>query len=377
MRQEYENEDEIFEKRETHNFGKVFEKIKKFIILIIVFIIAVILIVIELTTHCFSNLINFNAKSGNTVGNITNCGYSVEYKNYIYYVAPNEKMEKVNINKVENGKKDSTVIFEGDYDIRSLNISKNKMYFINLSNENTTHGDTVNNKIYSMNLDGTEATIINDNEFSNEYLEMYVIGNKIYYVGTDDNVYSMDLKGGNRQLEVESNTGLLAVNNKYIIYDKAKGDSDTFVTYIKSLDKNDERELTGEMLHIPNFYGDYVYYINDNTGISRVSVNGGEPEIVYDGTAYNMNIYNENIYYLNYRDEANEDYTVCIFKMSVNGGEPQKIKELDYYSSFINLVNGYVYLMDMNMEESKSFISLVNVDDTSEIVLKEWKFGEE
>ena len=376
MRQEYENEDEIFEKRENPKIAIIFEKIKKFSIPIIVLIMILICVIIEITTHCFSNLINFNAKIGNTVGNVTNGGYSVEYADYIYYVSPSDTMEKVNISKVRKGEKDSTVIFEGDYDIRSLNIFKNKMYFINISNENTTHGDVLNNKIYSMSLDGKEIAVINDNEFSNDYLDMYVILNKIYYVGTDDNVYSMDLNGGNRQLEVKSNTGLLAMNDKYIIYDKATDKSDTFVTYIKSLGKDDEKELTGEMAHAPQFYKDYIYYINDNLEIARVNINSGESEILYKDKAYNMNIYNDNIYFLNYRDEENEDYTLCIFKMNIDGGELTKVKELSYFTSFINLVNGYIYLMDMNMEESKSFVSLINVEDTSEIVLKEWKFGD-
>ena len=377
MEQKYENEDEIFEKKETHVEGKIVEKVKKFIIPIIALSIILILIIIEFTTHCFSNLINSNAKVGNTIGNITNCGYSVESGNYIYYVAPGENMEKVNINKVEKGNSDSQTIYEGDYDIRSLNISNNKIYFISLSYENLSENDSVNNKIYSINLDGSESTVINDNEFANDFLDMYVVGNKIYYVGTDYNVYSMDLKGGNRQLEVESHNGFLAINNKYIVYYKEKEGNENYVTCIKSLNKNDEREITNSRVNTPNIYGDYVYYINENTGVSRINVNGGEPEVIHEGSVYNMNIYNGNIYYLNYKDEANEDYTVCIFKISVDGGDAVNIKELAYYSSFINVVNGYIYLMDMNIEEGKSFISLVNVDDSSEIILHEWKFGEQ
>ena len=377
MEPKYENEDEIFEKRETHVGGKIVEKVKKFIVPIIVLAIIIVLVIIEFATHCFSNLISSKAKIGNTVGNITNCGYSVENGNYIYYVAPSENMDKVSINKVEKEKSDSEIVFEGDYDIRSLNISNNKLYFISLSYENLSENDSVNNKIYSINLDGSEATVINDNEFANDFLDMYVVGNKIYYVGTDYNVYSMDLKGGNRQLEVESHNGFLAISNKYIVYYKEKKDNENYVTCIKSLNKNDERELTNSRVNTPDIYGDYVYYINENTGISRINVNGGEPEVIREGSVYNMNIYNGNIYYLNYKDEANEDYTVCIFKISVDGGEAVKIKELAYYSSFINVVNGYIYLMDMNIEEGKSFISLVNVDDSSEIILHEWKFGEE
>lgn len=377
MKQKYENEDEIFEKRETNIGGNFVKKIKKFIVPIIVIAIILILAIIEFTTHFFSNLINLNGKVGNTVGNITNCGYSVENGNYIYYISPSENMEKVNINKVEKGKTDSEIIFEGDYDIRSLNISNNKMYFISLSHQNLSENDSVNNKIYSMNFDGSEATVINDNEFANDYLDMYVVGNKIYYVGTDYNVYSMDLKGGNRQLEVESHNGFLAINNKYIVYYKEKEGNEDYITFIKSLNKNDERELTNSRVNTPDIYGDYVYYINENAGISRINVNGGEPEVIREGSTYNMNIYNGNIYYLNYKDEANEDYTVCIFKMSIDGGDAVNIKELSYYSSFVNIVNGYIYLMDMNIEEGKSFISLVNVDDSNEIILQEWKFGEE
>ena len=377
MEPKYENEDEIFEKRETHVGGKIVEKVKKFIVPIIVLAIIIVLVIIEFATHCFSNLISSKAKIGNTVGNITNCGYSVENGNYIYYVAPSENMDKVSINKVEKEKSDSEIVFEGDYDIRSLNISNNKLYFISLSYENLSENDSVNNKIYSMNLDGSESTVINDNEFANDFLDMYVVGNKIYYVGTDYNVYSMDLKGGNRQLEVESHNGFLAISNKYIVYYKEKKDNENYVTCIKSLNKNDERELTNSRVNTPDIYGDYVYYINENTGISRINVNGGEPEVIREGSVYNMNIYNGNIYYLNYKDEANEDYTVCIFKISVDGGDAVNIKELAYYSSFINVVNGYIYLMDMNIEEGKSFISLVNVDDSSEIILHELKFGEE
>lgn len=375
MREEYENEDEIFEKRESQIGKKLGEIIKKFKFLIIAIIIILIMIILELFTNFFSNIICH--KEGNTVGNITNGGYSVEKGKFIYYAAPSEDMNKVNINRIEKGKNDSSVLFKGDYDIRSLNITGNKIYFVNIKNENFSNNDNLNNQIYCMNLDGKDVTLINDNEFSNDFLEIYVIKNRVYYVGTDNNVYSMDLKGEDRKLEVESNTGLLAINNKFIIYNKEKEGNDTYVTYIKTLGKNDERELiSNSLINTPILYENYVYYIDEKSEISRVNLNGGNPEKIYSGTAYNMNIYNGNIYYLNYRDEANEDYTVCIFKMSINDKEPIKIKELDYYSSFINLVNGFIYSTDINTEESKSYISLINVDDFSETILQEWKFGE-
>ena len=41
------------------------------------------MLVLELSTNCFSNII-FNTE-GNTIGNIINGGYSVEKGKYIYY----------------------------------------------------------------------------------------------------------------------------------------------------------------------------------------------------------------------------------------------------------------------------------------------------
>lgn len=378
MKQAYEDEDEIFEKKESNmseNFKKIFKN-KKIVVAVIIVLIIAILAVLEFTTGLISNLLYMNAGLGNSVGNITNCGYSAEKDDYIYYVAPSENMETVNINKVQKGSSESEVIFSGSYDIRALNITGNQIYFISISYDDKLD-DKVDNKIYKMNLDGSNQVVINDNEFAYDYYDMYVVNNKIYYVGTDYNVYKMNLDGQDKELAVETDTGFLAINEKYIIYNKENEDSSDYVTYIRSLNKEDEREITGSRLFTPDIYEDYVYYINSNQNIARVSVNGGEEEVIYNGSAYNMNIYNGDIYYLNYKDETNEDYTVCIYKINANGGEAQIVKELLYYASFINLVNGYVYYMDMNVDEAKSFIDLVNVYDGSETVLYEWKFNEQ
>ena len=56
MKQEYENEDEIFEKRESRLGGKVVEKIRKYIIPIIAIFVILLIVIAEMVTHCFSNL---------------------------------------------------------------------------------------------------------------------------------------------------------------------------------------------------------------------------------------------------------------------------------------------------------------------------------
>lgn len=368
------NEDEVFEKKESKIKPKLQKimKNKKVLSLIILVLVIVILAILEGTTNCISSLWS---GMGNSIGNISNCGYAVGKGDYIYYVAPSEDMNTTNIYRAKNGSSEFETIFSGNYDIRALNVKGNKLYFISISYEDTSDEDAVDNKIYKMSLDGSDLTVINDNDFAYDSYDMYLVKNKIYYVGEDHNVYKMDLNGENRELVIETGTGFLALNEKYIIYNKENEDGSDYTTHISSLNGKDEKQLNSNRIFTPNIVKDTIYYINDKQNIAKINVNGGEEEIIYDGSAYNMNIYKDSIYYLNYKDEANEDYAVCIYKVSINGGEPELVKEFSYYSSFMDIVNDSIYYMDM--DEEKAFINLVNTNDLSEIKLYEWDYNNE
>ena len=365
------NEDEVFEKQESKVKLKMqhFFKNKRNVILSCIVILVIVLVVLQVKMGIFS----FGKKLGNTPGNISNCGYSVAKDDYIYYVAPSDSMETTNIYKAKKGTTDFEKIYDGNYDIRALNVVGNKIYFITLSyDEATEQEDSVDNKICKMNLDGSNLEIINDNEFAYDYYDMYVVNNKIYYVGEDLNVYKMNTNGSNRELIVETGTGYLALNEKYIIYNKPNEDDTDYITYIASLNGKNERQINGSRINTPVIDNGYIYYLNDNQNIARISLDGGDEEVILNDSAYNMNLYGENIYYLNYKDEKNSDYTVCIYKVNVNGGEPEIVKELSYYASFLDIVDGYIYYMDM--DEEKAFINLINTSDSSENILYEWKY---
>ena len=362
------NEDEVFEKQETKL--QIFKN-KKVVIATVVAILIIAMIALEFTTGIISNFFYSFFEKGNSVGNISNCGYSAEKGDYIYYVSPSENMETTNIYRVKKGTSDSETIYNGNYDIRSLNIVENKIYFIDIAvSEND---EDIDNKIYRMNLDGSELTVINDNEFAYDSFEMYVIRNKIYYVGEDYNVYQMNLDGGNRELVLETGTGFLAINEKYIIYNKSNEDDSDYITYIREINGSDEKTITGSRIYTPDIYNGYIYYVNGKRNLAKISLNGGEEEIVCDGPIYNLNIYDGNIYYLNYKDEEKENYSVCIYRLNTSGGKPEIIKEFSYYSSFINIVNNYIYYMDM--DDQKAFINLLNINDLNEIGLYEWSYG--
>ena len=372
------NEDEVFEKKEPKKINLKFLKNKKVITSIICVLVVVLIIVLgyfEYQKGIISGL--FNKSTGNTIGNIYNSGYIVGKGDYIYYVSPDDKMNNTNIYKTKNGTTEREIIYNGNYDIRSLNIRGNKIYFISLSTEEVQENEYVDNKIYSMNLDGSDLKVINDNEFSEEYYGLYIVGNKIFYVGEDYNIYKMNLDGSNRELAYESKSGVLGITNDYIICNKESKDeegNENYITYIVNIKTGEERSINGSMVYTPDIYGDYIYYINQEEKFVKSPITGGDEEIIFEYPIFNPNIYNGVIYYMNYKDEANEDYTVCIYKYDLAGGEPEIIKEFEYYSTFIDIANNNMYYMDMN--EEKAFINLINLSDSSELTLHEWKYDE-
>lgn len=361
------NEDEIFARQKTRT-KPPFQKIVKSRGFRIILLLILLAILFKIITGAVSS----RMAVGNTSANLVNCGYAVQKGNYIYYVSPSDDMYTTQISRVKIGKNESEVIYQGSYDIRALNIVGNKLYFISLSSEAGTDEDGVDNKIYKMNLDGSDLTVINDNDFAYDYDQMYIVQNRIYYVGTDLNVYQMNLNGENRKLVAETGTGFLTMNKEYILYNKDNQDATDYITYIRPLKGGQEREVNSSRINTPMIDKDFIYYINSNQHLAKIPLSGGEEEEVTDYTIYQMNIVEDHVYYLNYKDEANQDYTVAVFKRSLKGGEPQILKELSNYSSFLNIVDDYVYYMDM--DDEKAFINLVNVNDMSEIRLHEWNY---
>ena len=108
------NEDEVFEKKESKIKPKLqkFFKNKNNIVILVVVLLIIIGAIVEFFTGAISNLFVKNA-IGNSTGNITNCGYSVAKNGYIYYAAPSEDMNNINIYKVKSGTADYEKIYDG------------------------------------------------------------------------------------------------------------------------------------------------------------------------------------------------------------------------------------------------------------------------
>ena len=213
----------------------------KKIIIGIISILAIVLLVVSLL------IINKDRKVvGNTIGNIRNYGYAVKDGDWIYYVSPNKETTKVGIYKIKEGdleQKTKEELIMDSWDVLSLNVSGNYLYFIGISQNPHSQSDAIDNKIYRMKKDGSDLQIINDNELDNDCYEIYVVDNSIYYIGTDYNVYKTDLNGRHKEVVLENGTGYLGISDKYIIFNVENKDTADFVTYISDLNGKNERPI--------------------------------------------------------------------------------------------------------------------------------------
>lgn len=306
-------------------------------------------------------------KIGNSIGNIRNYGYASTNGKWIYFLSPSDDTEQVGICKVKSNGEDRQELIMDDFDVLSINVYKNYIYFIGIGLEEYDENDEVDNKIYRMKTDGSGLEVINDNEFNNECYEIYVVNNSIYYIGTDENIYKMKLNGTKRELVSDNGTGYIGITNKYIIYNVENEAGDNYITYIMDLNgKNARPILEDKRLYSVDISGKYVYYTNTDKQIYRTEIDSGVEELILDDTAYNLNLNGDYLYFLNYLDAENEDFTVALFRVKADGTETEaeNIKTLSSYSTFINVVGDWVMYMDN--DETSGFINLVNKNGTGE-----------
>ncbi len=363
------------------------------ILLLFIFIFAISVLIINYsgTNRIINNVKEvFNATNikilkakteGNTIGNIRNYGYAATSGNWIYYLAPNDDSSQVGIFRVKKDGTDKEELYmnvatEEEADIQkeivSINTYGDYIYFIGVESKPFSDTDTIDNKIYRMKNDGTDLEIINDNEFNNDCYEIYVINGYVYYIDVDANIARMNQDGSNKTVIAQNGTGYLGITDKYIVYNSLKTDnSNEYETYIMNIDGRNPRPIfKGKRIYSVNIEDDYIYYTNDDKKIYKSKIDSGTEELVYDSEAYNLNVYDGYAYFLNYKDAANENYTVCIYKVTLDanydGKSAKLLKELESYSSFLNVIDDWALYMDSN--EDNGFINLIKTDDSGELI---------
>ena len=391
MSDEFENEEleEKVEKEEGAKVEEVVEEVvaeetiekekKKFNFKLLISILVILVVAIGIWLAFNFGLIKINNKIGNSIGNIRNYGYATAQGNKIYYISPSEGAEKISIYKCnKNGSNIETLLTE-KLELYSLNVLGDYLYFIgiNVSDEEYSEEDYLDNKIYKMKTNGKDLQVINDNEFNNDSYEIYVVKDKIYYIGIDNNIYFMDLNGENKKVINDDATGFIGINDKYILLNKKEaidseeGTTEKIVTYSMNLDGTNKKVVTGERLYSVNLIDDDIYYVNENKEVYKANIQTGENTFISKTSAYNMNVCGDYIYFMNYTDESGSK--IGIYKMKLDGTKESLVIELDSYSNFLDVVmKDKIIYMDSN--DTEGVVNMIDAKKMQKSNLFTYKF---
>ena len=308
------------------------------------------------------------------VGNLREYGYADIDGGWIYYIAPDAELSKMGIYKIkENGDKPQELNIIGNYDIMSLNVYKNYLYFIVQSSSNySKDGDVFDNKIYKMKTDGSELEVINDNEFHNNCDTIYVMNDEIYYLGLDAKLYKMNLKGKNRRLVSEEVFSIVkpannyVVTDKYIIFNRDNPLTSTtpYTTRIMGIDgKGVEDIIPDEYLSYMDMDSSYIYFTDKDNKLCKTKFKSKKKEELYTTRkVYHLNIKGNYAYFYSYTD----DNDVALYRLNLNSPEKgaQAIKVLNNTAPCLNIVGDKLYYTDRD-DEGGFAIRLLNTKDLS------------
>ena len=345
---------------------------KLFIILIIIILVGGIL---EFFTDAVSNtymqikymvlrMIGIEDAEGNTIGNIRNYGYLASDNKYLYYMCPSDTGKYVGIRKIRKDLKgESTILIEDDWEITGINQLNGYLYFITMADKDS-ETDNVDNKIHRMKVNGTNDEVINDNDFNNNCYEIYVIDNKIYYIGIDNCIYFMDLDGKNKTKLNDNATGYIGITNEYILYnmEEANGEDVKIVTYIMDRDGKNPKKLTDGRLN------DVCRHI------SRIRTDGTGNEMLSDVVAYNLNVTEDEIFYLGYYKVENENAGVSIYRMNLDGSKNREINRMDNYTESLCQAGNWLLYTDSTDDEGR--VELLSKDGNKVNVLFRLNFAD-
>lgn len=343
---EINEEANVEDKKET----KEKKKSKKGLIAVLLILVLVIILAAVIG-------ISISNKSGNTIGNILNSGYAVEDANNIYFIAPDSELVDVCIYKADKDGNNIEEIYRTSETLISINSVGGNLFFLSLMQEYDNEGNIViNNKICRISKTGENFQVINDNEFHDGCYEIYAINNRIYYIGEDVNVYSMDLYGGDRTLESDKQRGYVAITEDYMIYNdyineeaEANESASDFETYVLNRKTNEATVIEDDTkTYSTTIIGNDIYYTDEAGVIYKKSLDnlGAEATKICETEAYYMNVTDDAIYYMNYTDEKQE--TISIFRVNLDGSDNKVIKTLDSASGsdFINVVGDWILYTD-------------------------------
>ena len=295
---------------------------------------AIVIALLILTIILASN----KSKIGNTSGNLTNLGFTVEEDGWVYYLGiKNDNSDGIYKMK-ENGKKKQKI---SDNSGMYLNKSSNFIYYL----------DTENYDIKRMKINGKDIeTVVKDVDMD----KITVIDNWIYYY-KDSKFYREKTNGEDKQILSNKSIINYQIDEKWIYYSYVENKK-YIIAKMKTNGENNE--IIGDDLSKTFFViKDKIYYVYENYDENEmeynyefytIKSNGKDKKMIVnlgkDIDPDSINIDKNRIFYVKENDEGIKS----IYSIGFNGKDERKIVDLNGTTTLININNGWIYYTDSN-----------------------------
>lgn len=309
---------------------KGFDKKKK-ITTIVICVLALALIVLGIC------LLLFVDRKEVSMGNINNKGFADNSGNEIYFFFDNDNQddksnEKRGLYKLK-GKK--VELIDKQDIIRSINVSGNYVYYISINPENFQR------KIIKASKNGKNKTTLVD-EIESTYLsdgEMIVSGNKIYFIGDNNKLETINKKGEDRT----------QVSNEEMISFQVVGKEIYFLTKNYELKKmsvkgEDIKSVSSVNMSSFQVVKNSIYYKdNSDDHLRKMNLNGEDSEEVVSGIVDSYNITDGYLYYCKTDNDNNKS---SMYKKKLNSDKESKITDLEGKHADICVVGKWIFYTD-------------------------------
>lgn len=225
--------------------------------------------------------------------------------NYIYYYSSSSGGNS-GLGYVRNGRgiyrtdirgKNTFSIVRAESD--SMIVVGNNVYFTNF-------GDTDNSGNALITFEKISTTGENQQVLFSEHINLGGgSGGNIYFSGVTNDHYlrSYNTVAGNVSTVLEENVYMPIASGGYIFYLDLADDYHLKGLYLADGSIN---TIVEERIDTYNVYNGIIYYQNvdpEGYALKRVSINGGEPEVVMDGVYKNINITSNYVYFQSFSND--------------------------------------------------------------------------
>lgn len=314
---------------------------------LIIFIVILILAIAGVITIYMGNRTKFNEEyvNGNTAGNLYNEGLICEYNNIVYFANPSDNDKLYSMNQ------DGTNLTKICDDIVSfINVDENYIYYVR-NNPGASSGfsflNVNTNSLCRINRDGRKDSILVLDSAPALYASL--LGNYIYYMHYSDSegstLYKVKIDGSEQKQVVASPFFTCSTSEQYMYYNGVE--TEHFLWRMNTEDDS-KGMLYGGNCWMPTVVKDStVYYMDcdNHYAIARVDIATGEKVLLSNDRVDCYNVIGDYIYF-----QRNDSETPALCRMHTDGSEYEVLVEGNHMN--INATSEYVYFRDFTTEQT-------------------------